>query len=64
MGSFYGGGGNQSGEIGSAAEERLNLHLGNDQVHTSDEEREKWNGKSRVQLNLNAQSLVIINEEE
>ena len=62
MGSFYGGGGDQSGEIGTAAEERLNLHLLNNQVHVTDEEKENWNNKVSAQLDLLHQTIIFTSE--
>lgn len=64
MGSFYGGGGNPSGEIGTAAEERLNAHLLNEEVYITNQERENWNNKVTVEFDQVTHSLIFSKEAE
>lgn len=62
MASFYGGG--RSGtNVGIETEEKFNLHILNGESHTTNEERQKWNKKVSVDIDLNNHKLEFIAEE-
>ena len=57
--SFYGGGVANSGALDEATAERFNTHAADSTMHVTNQEKQSWNEKSKIEINIQNHSMII-----